>query len=70
LPFKCNLQRYPAGNAGATPTTPHAAGTHAEQLPDAILIGGRPRHRLQPPPWEVWDKHSIFEAGLNEFNPV
>ena len=57
----------PAANAGATPTTPHDPGSDAEQAPDAILIGGRPRYRLQAPPWEVWDKHAIFEWSREHF---
>ena len=57
----------PGNNAGATPTTPHAPGSHAEQAYDAILLGGQPRYKLQPPPWEVWDKHAIFEWSRERF---
>jgi hypothetical protein len=56
-----------SSQASATPTEAHAPGTDAEQSPDVILMGGRPRHRLQPPPWEIWDKHAVFEWSRENF---
>ena len=46
---------------GAPVGVPHAPDTDAELAPDVILVGGRPRHGLEPPPWDVWDKHSAYE---------
>lgn len=57
----------PAGNAGPPPSRAHAPGSDAERSPDAILVGGRPRYRLQPPPWDVWDKHAVFEWSRENF---
>ena len=57
----------PAGGGSATPAAPHAPGSDPEQSPDVILIGGRPRYRLTTPPWDVWDKHAVFEWSRDHF---
>ena len=53
--------------AHAKPAFPHPVGSDAERAPDVVLIGGRPRYRLDPPPWDVWDKHAAFEWSRENF---
>ena len=57
----------PFRNAAATPTTPHEPGSDAEQSPDVILVGGKPRHKVELPPWDIWDKHSVYEWSRENF---
>ena len=54
-------------NAAATPTTKHELGSEAEQAPDVVLVGGKPRHRIELPPWDIWDKHSVYEWSRQNF---
>ena len=32
-----------------------------------VLVGGKPRHRIELPPWEIWDKHSVYEWSRQNF---
>ena len=37
------------------------------QAPDVVLVGGKPRHRIELPPWDIWDKHSVYEWSRQNF---
>ena len=32
-----------------------------------VLVGGKPRHRIELPPWDIWDKHSVYEWSRQNF---
>jgi hypothetical protein len=32
-----------------------------------VLVGGKPRHRIELPPWDIWDTHSVYEWSRQNF---
>lgn len=55
------------GSDGDPPPFDPNARDPVADAPDVILVGGRPRHGLERPPFEVWDKHSTFEWSRRNF---